>query len=205
MRYASKYAANLKEILKALQGVISDGTVFTSRTRKKEFGGMMPRELLGNLLVCVVANAENNEPGRFTIAIEERAPGADGIIFDTKTGGGPLAEHTLARGDGDAQNDERAILEAIKKKQDKGGEPYASGKQLVVLVTTSGEWSPKSVTMNLPDPLDFDSVLVIRPERAEDNEYAYSVTVLDEVRVDALPVWRVRIHEDFESWEVERV
>ena len=97
----------------------------------KKFDGLLPRELLGNWLLCAVANGDNKDgPMTFTTDPD----GGDGILYDVESQRSWRTEHVYvpvpARDDHRLVEDR--IADAVRKKQAKGGAPYASGKVLVV-------------------------------------------------------------------------
>ena len=86
------------------------------------------------------------------------------------------------------------IVQAVAKKQGKGGSAYARGKTLVVFLYAGGTtWWPDQITRELPSH-DFDAVWVVALQSVEDGAYNYGVTRLE--HVGALwnsPFWPVRI------------
>jgi hypothetical protein len=139
-------------------------------------GGLRPRELLTNWLVCVAFNDECESPERLTFTSDPT--GGDGILLDTQTKETFATEHVIvpAAPKGKTVDGEALILKAIQAKNKKGGPAYASGKTLFVFLNAgAGAWSPNSVTKQLPDPLHFSVVWVVGLHRVE-SEYIYGVT-----------------------------
>jgi hypothetical protein len=169
----------------------------------KQFGGALPRELVGNWMICAAANAEEDAGERMVFHSDPLK--GDGIIEDTKTGETFPTEHVLVpmpRGLTELDI-EAAIAQAITKKQNKGGAPYASGKTLVVFLNASGgEWKPTRIAKNLPTH-DFAAVWVVSLFNAKDGEYIYGVANL-QLDIGPAPTWTVRIAKDFRSWSVDR-
>jgi hypothetical protein len=190
----------MKLALKELEPFVKNATLLQTGRPLKQFGNMLPREVLANWLLCATVNAVKGRQLTFS----SDPIGGDGIIRDEATNDIFPTEHTMVspfnlREGADAQT---LILEAIEKKRAMG-EPYASGKTLIVFLDAAvGEGFPNRVARALPDPLYFATVWVVGfQERTEDGEYIYTVTNLDVSEGDA-PAFRVRITKDFDDWEV---
>lgn len=205
MKYTVQRFKDLTTALKAIERFVKDDQQLVNG-RPKRLGGLRPRELLANWLVCVVYNS-STEPDRLCFTSDPI--GGDGIIVDNKTGETWPTEHVLAMRSpktAEAEDVGTTILNAIRKKQHKGGAAYASGKTLIVFIRTSGgAWYPTKVARELPQPLGFDTVWVVDQKEAEADEYAYSVTSFEVGQGGDAPVFSVRIGSDFCSWEVKRV
>ena len=171
----------------------------------KRFGGLRPRELLANWLVCVVANAARNTD-RFTVTSDPLLNG-DGIIYDTEAERPHPTEHVVVPRIRSAvtQDAGTLILEKIAQKQARGAD-YASGKTLIVFsLAGAGNWCPNRVARQLPSPLHFAAVWVVNLQGVvELGKYVYAVTHLDLSEGNA-PIWLVRIDEDFNNWEIWEV
>jgi hypothetical protein len=197
---------NLKLALKELEPFIRDGKHLQTGKPLKRFGGLRPRELLVNWLLCVVGNFAHGAD-RLTFTTDPL--GGDGIICDTVTERTWAMEHVLVPSarSGEVADGEALILKAIESKQSKGGAAYASGKTLVVLLNVVGlTWTPNRVARRLPKTLHFAAVYVVglALQGVETGEYAYHLTRLDLSGGNA-PIWRVRIVKEFEGWEVEQI
>lgn len=192
---------SLHHCIKALEPFIRDGKHLQTGKPSKLFGNLRSREILGNWLLCVVLNFED-QSNRYSLSTDP--VGGDGIIHDSIEKRAYRTEHTtLPRYNNENHDIELLILKAIEKKQLKGGNAYASGKTLVVFVNTSGgKWHPNRIAKNLPQPLDFESVFILGLQVVINNEYIYAVTSIDE---DMCPIWHIRIKEDFSNWEVTRI
>jgi hypothetical protein len=204
MKYPVKRFRSLRVALKELESFIRHPEHLQTGKPLKRFGGMLPRELLANWLLCVAVNS-NLQAERLTFCSDP--VGGDGVIYDTATEETYLTEHTVIPEliGGDAVDIAPLILKAIEQKRHKGGEAYASGKTLVVFQTAKGQnWFPNKVAKQLPDPLYFDAVWVVGLQGVENGGYIYQVTRLDLRRGNA-PAWRVRIGKDFDGWEVEPI
>jgi hypothetical protein len=204
MKYPVTRFKSLGVCLKELEHFIRNGNHLQTGKPFKRFGGMLSREVLANWLLCVVGNfARQNDHLTFS----SDPLGGDGIICDTATEETWPTEHVLVwsgRG-GEGADAEALILEAIRDKQNKGRAAYASGKTLLVFLNAgAGTWFPNRVAKQMPVPLDFAAVWVMSLQGVEAGQYVYGVTLLDLSRGNA-PAWRVRIAEDFHTWEVGEI
>jgi hypothetical protein len=203
VRYHVRQFKSMELALKDLEQFVRNPALLQTGRPLKQFGGMLPREVLANWLLCATVNAVE---GR-RLVFSSDPTGGDGIIREEATCELFPTEHTMVspfnlREGADAQ---ALILEAIEKKRAMG-EPYASGKTLVVFLDADvGEWFPNRVARALPDPLHFATVWVVSfLKRTDDGEYVYGVTHLDVSKGNA-PTFLVRIAKDFDAWEVEGV
>jgi len=175
------------------------------------FGGLRPRELLANWLICAAFNAHNNSPDRLTFIASKGRDDffGDGILQDTATGNSFPTEHVIVPKSkaGKTVDLQVRILKAINDKNNKGGAAYASGKTLVVFLNdgTDAVWWPNRVTKGLPNPLHFGVVWVVglQSHGAQSGEYAYTVSMLELVEGSA-PTFIIRT-SDFDSWVVTRI
>jgi hypothetical protein len=203
MRYQVRGFKNLHAALKELEPFVRNGGHLQTGKGFKNFGGMRSREILANWLLCVAINFT----GEHRLTFSSDPTGGDGIIRDVGTEESWPMEHVMvprlrAGRTGDA---EVLILAAIEKKLRKGGAAYASGKTLIVFLDVdAGKWDPNKVAQQLPTPLHFAAVWVVGLQGVENGHYVYTVTLLD-VHEGDVPILRVRIGRDFDSWEVERL
>jgi len=171
----------------------------------RSFGnfGLLPRELLANLLICFAGNFEDPE-NRLTVCTDPL--GGDGLIFNQNHGGYMSTEHVFvpAPKDGDSESVENKILAAVAHKCKKGPR-YASGKDLVVFSEAKGVWHPNHTARKLIGCHGFENVWVVHLETSESEEYSYCVVWLEVSRGNAAPVWRIRIANDFNAFTVERI
>jgi hypothetical protein len=199
VKYCVRQFRSMKLALKELEPFVKSGRLLQIGRPLKQFGGMLPREVLANWLLCATVNAVEGRQLTFS----SDPIGGDGIIRGKATDDIFPTEHTMvsrfnAREGADAQ---KLILGAIEKKR-AIGEPYASGKTLIVFLDAeAGEWSPNRVARALPDPLQFATVWVVSLQKVEDGEYIYIVTNLELSDGDA-PTFCVRIAKDFDAWDV---
>jgi hypothetical protein len=205
MKHPIKRFDSLESALKALEPCVRDARHLATGKPLEKFGGMRPRELLCNWLLCAVLNEADGPPLTFTTD----PVGGDGLIIDTTTNEPEVkTEHVMVRSrHGRSETDLKTlILEKVEKKRTKG-EAYASGKTLVVFLNEdvgNRVWFPNEVARRLPDPLYFNAVWVIGFEKIDGGDYIYQAVHLDVSDGDALVV-RVRIAKDFASWTVTRV
>jgi len=203
MKQQVKRFKNLTSCLKELEPFIINGQHLQTGRPFKNFGGLLSREILGNWLLCAVAN-HAHQTEKFTFSTDPQ--GGDGIIVDTASEHIWPTEHVLVpkvRRD-KTQNTESRILEAICGKQQKGGAAYASGKTLVVFLDAGGEmWHPNSVARQLPS-LDFDEIWVVGLQHANESHYVYAATQLDVSQGNA-PIWRIQIPRTFTEWTIEQI
>jgi hypothetical protein len=125
--------------------------------------------MLANWLLCAAVNSVTS-PDRLTFAGVQDPAGGDGVIVETETDVNLPTEHVLVPrelGGPDADLEE-LILAAIRKKHEKGGSAYASGKTLVVFREAAGKrWLPKGVAVRLPVDLAFDAVWMVGLQKVE--------------------------------------
>lgn len=192
--------------LEELKPFILNGEHLQTGRPFKLLGGMRSREALANWLICVVANHVSQSEAFF---FTSDPTGGDGVIQNAQTGRTWLMEHVLvpkrrSTSGSDAGKVEDALLNAVAAKQNKGGNAYASGKQLVVFLNVDAEsWSPNFVAKGLSRPLMFDQVWVVGLQSPKFG-YEYSVSKLDPGSGLA-EVWLVQISTDFSKWKIERI
>jgi hypothetical protein len=195
--------------LKELEPFIRNGEHLQTGRPFTKLEGMRSREALANWLICAAADfAHSSERMSFT----SDPTGGDGIIYDSKTKRTWRTEHVMVRrpiSEKEKENPtpiETQILQAVTKKQKKGGIQYASGKQLVVFVDSGGgNWHPNKVARELPQPLLFDAVWVVGLHgEVVAGKYVYGVTQLDLANGNA-PIWLVRIARTFRRWAVSKI
>ena len=169
--------------------------------RSEDEFDMRSREMLANWLLCMVANA-TWENAKLTFCSDPT--GGDGILWDEASGETWPTEHVMVPNLPDQADDaETLILEKVDHKR-QGGEPYGSGKTLVVFLNAgAGEWHPNSIARRLPEPLYFATVWVVGLGCVENGEYVYNVTNLD-VSEGNVPVFKARIGKNFDCWVVIR-
>jgi hypothetical protein len=195
---------SLRVGLKELEKFIRRGTPLYSGRPLKRFGGMLPREMVANWLVCAVINADE---GAERLTFTSDPTGGDGVIYNTETEHTWPTEHVMVprAPEGGTPDIKALLLKAVALKQEKGGAAYASGKTLILFLEAGGDvrWFPNQVAKALPK-IDFDSVWVVGLQGLDDGAYVYGVTLLD-ASEGAAPTWSVRISPDFETWDVTRL
>lgn len=206
MKYSVTRFKSLSIALKEIEPFVRDGSALRTGRPFKKFGGMLPREVLGNLLMCLVLNHEHaSDAWLFT---SDPTKG-DGILLNEQSNETWHTEHVMVS-DLPSKTDslatiENRILDTIQSKVEKGGDAYASGKILVVFINSGGgAWQPNAITRQLPKPLHFANVWAIGLQHMDDGEYVYGVAQLDLSTEDA-PTWLVRIKKQFEQWNVLRI
>ena len=176
---------------------------FLRRGRPFRNFGLLPRELLANLLICFAGNFEDPK-NRLTVCTDPL--GGDGLIFNQNHGGYMSTEHVFVPSHKgcDSQSVEQKILAAVAHKNYKGAR-YASRKDLVVFSEATGAWHPNQTARMLIGGHGFENVWVVHLESAENQEYSYCVVWLEVSRGNAAPAWRMRIANDFKACTVERI
>lgn len=168
-----------------------------------DFGGMLPRELLGNWLVCVTANKDQpDRPLYFTTD----PTGGDGVVIDEKNEIAYHFEHVFAPqpATGEILSGDELVKAAVAQKQRKGGRAYAAGKNLVVLLDKADSLCPTETARTLPQH-DFAGVWVIAQVDLVLDEYAFAVTRLFPMEGhEQAPTFWVRINQKFDTWGVAR-
>jgi hypothetical protein len=204
MEYAVKRFISLRVALEQLEPFIVQRKQLLNGRPLQKFGRLLPRELVGNWLLCVAVNS-GFDTERLTFTSQPDGMDGDGVILDTVSGATVLTEHVVAyrrENDGQSVDVEASILQAIVDKHRKG-ENYGAGRTLVVFrEDAGGTWYPNKVARNLPQDLAFEAVWVCGLERVEEGQYQYHVARLD-MRQRACPVWRVTIAPEFTCWTVE--
>ena len=195
---------SLELALKEIAPFIRNGKYLLNGKPIKRFGGMLPREMLANWLVCVAANAT----GEVKLTFLSDPVGGDGVLYDEKTRDTWPTEHVMVPPlrSGQTGDGHSLVVDAVQKKCRKGGAAYARGKTLIVFMeagTGVGAWYPNRIARGLPNPLHFGSVWIVALQGIEDGEYVYGVSLLDVGNSNA-PTFRVRINRDFTSWQVTR-
>lgn len=200
---------SLKLALKELEPFIRNGRHLQIGDEFKNFGMLRSRELLGNWLLCVATNATVGDD-RYTFTTD--TDGGDGHIVNERNGSVLATEHVFVPGPhpgaptGRIDTEPMAlILEKIEHKND----PKYAGRSLVVLCNDGGTgaaWYPNRLAKSLPDGLPFEAVWVMSLQGVFEGAYTYGVTWLQfGLRPEGVPVWRVTIAPDFDSWTVEQL
>jgi hypothetical protein len=156
MKYPTTRFKNLKVALKEIAQFIRSGAHLQTGKPLKQFGGLRPRELVANWLLCVAFNHQHCSPERLTFVSDPL--GGDGILYDTATEVTYPTERVLVPdAHGEAVDVEAQILKAIDDKRNKGGSAYAKGKTLVVFLNAGGgnRWFPNRLARRPPDPPHF--------------------------------------------------
>jgi hypothetical protein len=202
MKYPVTRFKDLKVALKEIEALVRDPRHLQTGRPFEKFGGMRPREMLANWLLCATFEAVE---GRQLVFYSDPI-GGDGLIPEESTEKTWQTEHVyVSRHSGGAGADAHAlVLDAINHKRN-NGEPYCRGKTLVVFLDAgAGEWFPNRVVRALPDPLYFAAAWVVGLHSVHNGTYAHGVTMLDPTQEDA-PAFLLRINGDFDAWEVVQI
>lgn len=201
MKYPVNRFKSLPVALKEIESLVRDPRHLQTGKPFAKFGGMRPRELLANWLLC--ATFQQIE-GRELMFYSDPV-GGDGIIRDEATGETWQTEHVYVSQHNKGADAKTLILDAINHKRANGA-AYCNGKTLVVFLDTpvAGTWYPNAVAKVVPDPLMFDAVWVIGFSTVEDRSYVYNLTHLDVSDGDA-PAFLLKIAPDFDAWKVEQI
>lgn len=211
MKYQVVRFKNLRLALNEIAQFVRDPRQLQTGKPIKKFGGLRPRELLANWLVCAAFNEHCGSPDRLTFIADSTSKDeifGDGILLNTETGETFPTEHVIvpAAKQGKTADLATRILKAITDKINKGGSAYASGKTLVVFLNdgSDAEWKPTRVTKELPDPPHFAVIWVVGLHAfdAKSGEYTYAVAQLTLEDGNA-PTFIIRT-SDFDSWTVTR-
>lgn len=202
--YAVTRLVSLQRGLQELKPFVKDDARYLRVGRGiRNFGRMLPREFLGNWLVCAASSGDVTGPYTFT----SDPMGGDGIILDESTGDTFPTEHVSVILPPDAPDPdgqaEQLILAAIEQKNNAA----YSGKTLIVFnETPAGSWLPNTVTRALPPDLHVAVVWVVGLQFVDaDGTYVYGVTLLHLGPYIDAPTFLVRVAPDFGSWRVERL
>lgn len=197
-------------VLKELEPFGRNGQHLQSGKPFKQLGGMRSREALANWLVCATHNSTTATAGQRAadadrLTFSSDPIGGDGIIWDTVSEESWPTEHVMVPSvhDNKSLDMEQRMLNAVQRKNDKGGKAYASGKTLIVFLDRQGgPWYPNRVAKALPVPFHFGAVWVVSLQKAgQDGQYTYGVTLLDLAHGNA-PVSKVHIAASFDDWDV---
>jgi hypothetical protein len=206
MRHASKQFKSLKIALKELEPFIRDGKHLQTGRPFATMHGLRSREGLANWLICAVFNSIAGKE-QLTFATVAEEIGGDGVLLDATTGETWPTEHVMVpKNDDDERDIETRVLEAIRDKQQKGGQEYARGKTLIVFLNAgnSSEWWPNRVAKAVPQPTLFGAIWIVGLHAVENGEYHYNVVEID-VESGVGHVWRVCIAAGFDQWSVSHI
>lgn len=204
MKYAVTRFLDQTVALRELSGYVKDPRRLRTGKPSKRFGGLRPREMWGNWLLCATISAAEGRDFEFT----SDPTGGDGIIRDKANGDTWPTEHVFVPpGAGEVEVDvEDLVMAAINAKNDRGA-VYAENKTLVVFVDVAGgSWHPNRVARRVDNSLHFDAAwLVSLHGVASDGTYDYDVACLDWDDQGNAPIWRVSIAPGFDGWKVQRI
>lgn len=163
---------------------------------------LMPREILGAFLICVVVKHISRQDWTLARDIEI----GDGMVWcrdKNRYGDVILLEQVYVRirpkGSTLIEIAEK-INNQIQRKIDKGKE-YAKNRHLIVFLDVEGEFAPGIVQSFISNVHErFDSYWLFAPGEGLD----YSVFLLKSQR-DNLTMYKVTINNDFRGWKVEKL
>ena len=164
---------------------------------------LLPREILANWLLCIVGNS-GRDTEQLTFC-NDPFGGGDGIILDRESGEQMVTEHIFIpkHQNKDGKSTEDLVVEAVEKKENKGGKSYSKGKHLIIFCDGIGNWFPNKVGRRIQGIHNFSSVWAIGLERVEnDNFYFYWVALFDK---NHSPVSQVKIDFQQKQWSVENI
>lgn len=164
---------------------------------------LLPREILANWLLCAVGNSAGDTDS--LTFCNDPFGGGDGIIIDRDSGEQMVTEHIFVpkhQNNGD-KSTEDLIVEAVEKKQNKGGKSYSEGKHLIIFCDGIGNWFPNKVGKRIQGIHDFFSVWAIGLEKIEnENDYFYWIACFNETHTH---VSQVRIDFQEKKWSVKKI
>lgn len=200
MKYTVKKLKSLAVALKELEPHIRDGRKIKNHPEFKSIK-QRPRELLGNWLMCAVANAERGEE---TVHIYSDPFDGDGMLIDDATDEKMFIEQVYARAE-DGENAEALITKAFTLKAEKI-EHYAAGRTLVILSEAGGPYFPNRLARQFKDKHHFKGIWLLGLNAAAIAEERYAYAVADiSGDTEPAPLWQITISEDFSSWMVTRL
>jgi hypothetical protein len=200
MKYSLKRLKSLAIALKELEPHIRDGRKIKSHPEFKSIK-QRPRELLGNWLLCAVANAERGV--EIVHIYADPFENGDGMLVDSATDEKMFVEQVYARAE-DGEDAEALITKAFALKAGKG-EEYAAGRTLVILSEASGPHFPNRLARQFAGKHYFKGVWLLGLDAAAIAAGRYAYTVADISGEQPAPVWRIALAEDFSAWTVERI
>ena len=106
---------------------------------------LLPREIIANWLLCAVGNSAGDTDS--LTFCNDPFGGGDGIIIDRDSGEQMVTEHIFVpkhQNNGN-KSAEDLIVEAVEKKQNKGGKSYSEGKHLIIFCDGIGILFPNKV------------------------------------------------------------
>jgi hypothetical protein len=203
MKYAITKFTNLTDGLRELGPYVRNGQHLLTGKPFQRLGGMRSREALALWLICAAAN--RLEPNKYEFTSDPL--GGDGVLLDTSYNEGHPTEHIIIpRQSAGSKTAHDLIIEAVKKKNTKGGPRYAKGKILVVFVDVgigAGQFWPNRLRKAPLGNNAFDQVWVVTLLRVDAGRYIYAVTWLHPDAIDC-PIWIVTISAAFDSWTVDQ-
>lgn len=191
---------DLKIVLKDMEPWVKNALVLYGGKKPGNFG-LLPREILGNWLMCAVGNALNSKAA-WTFC---DGPDRDGILIDRNTDSQMATEHVFVpKFQKQSQKTaEDLIIDAITHKQAKG-KAYAEGMHLIVFCDgIGGPWHPNRVGKAIAGTHDFASVWAVGLDRTEgEDKFFYWVAKFENGHC---PVAQVEINFKEVRWLVRKI
>jgi hypothetical protein len=164
---------------------------------------LLPREVLGNLLLCIVGNWNHKKE---ILTFSDDTSGSDGCILDKTTHTIYPVEHVFIppskqRGGASVED---LVIAAVKDKMSKGGKAYSVGKILLIFSDVIGPWWPNRVAKEIAEDHSFEAIWAFALESGNQSVYIYNVTDLSSTE-DNAPIWKVVIHFPTKKWVVNRI
>ena len=192
---------DLAAVLKDMEPWVKNPKTLYSGNKPKNFS-LLPREILGNWLMCTVGNALDDKAA-WTFCTDPS--GGDGILIDRNTDSQMVTEHVFVPQKylKDSHGPEDVIKNAVAKKQAKGGKAYAEGKHLIVFCEGIGKWYPNRVGKAIAGTHNFASVWAVGLDRAENADtYYYWIAQFENSHC---PVVEIKIDFDKVVWLVSGI
>ncbi len=202
MKYEVRRIKSMRAALSELQRFVQSAGLLERGRPIQNFGGLRPRELVANWLVCAVVNFERGQEDlRFTT--DPTGNDCDGLIVDTAQPQEVFFTEHVFISERDKGEAEALILERIAHKNAHGAE-YARNRTLVVFANGgAGEWFPNRIARRVERPFHFADLWVISLQCAGAGRgYVYGVTRPD-LTGRVATVWHVIVSPDFDAWKVE--
>jgi hypothetical protein len=193
-RWTARQYKSMDAALRPIRAFLRDPELLRDGEPLKYFGGMLPREFLGNWLICAASYAADPDS---RLHFTTDPTGGDGLLYNTTTKQPYPTEHVVVprvTDDGENRATEELIAAGVAHKLSKGRE-YARGMNLIVLIDGYQhrvEWNTGTAAQLLP-PNDFASIWVAGRSDETADHVDFSVTRLAPVEPGLDMFFRVRI------------
>ena len=197
-----KCIKNFRIRLKDLEPMVKDPRLLWNGRHTRNFK-LLPRELWGNWLICVVLQKMYNRD----ITFMESDDSCDGFILDKDMRLFCQIEHVSAldvpKGKKLASGEQR-VIDAIELKIAKG-DTYARGKFLAVFFDGAGQFFRNKIRESIFGRHSFKAVFCVGLLDSGPNGYSYSVTEFEDSFKDQSITHKVEINGDFTDWHITRI